>query len=44
MGCGFRCECDDDREMYDQNYPAVDADGYVEEWWKRAIDDLEESI
>lgn len=41
MGCGFRYECDDDREMYDQNYPAVDADGYVETWWKLAVDGME---
>ena len=39
---GFGCNYDqNDGEHYDRNYPAVDADGYVENWWKRALDDNE---
>ena len=39
---GFGCNYDqNENEHYDRNYPAVDADGYVENWWKRALDDNE---
>ena len=32
MGFGDNRNQDDD-EYYGRNYPAVDADGYVENWW-----------
>ena len=37
MGFGDNRNQDED-EHYDGNYPAVDSDGYVEDWWKRALD------
>lgn len=30
-----------DEYSNNRNYPAVDSDGYVEDWWKRADDDYE---
>ena len=38
MGFGNSCTQNDD-ECYDRNHPAIDSDGYVEDWWKRAVDD-----
>ena len=40
MGLGNNYNPDND-EYYDRNHPAVDSDGYVEDWWKRAADDSE---
>ena len=41
MGCCNNYESNEKREYYDKDYPAVDADGYVENWWKLAVDDME---
>lgn len=42
MGFDFQTESKDN--YYNRNFPAVDSDGYIEDWWKRADDDYESMI
>lgn len=45
MHFGRTCYYDEDDDYYyDRNHPAVDSDGYVENWWKRTADDSESSV
>ena len=41
MGKGVFPSISEDDRYYDRSHPAVDSDGYVEDWWKRAVDDSE---
>ncbi len=41
MGIGT-CTQNNERCHYSRNYPDIDGDGYVEDWWKRAVDDMDE--
>ena len=39
---GFDIQPSDNRDKYcGYDYPAIDSDGYIEDWWKRAVDDYE---
>lgn len=44
MHFGRTYNYDEDDSYYDRNHPAVDSDGYVEDWWKHAADDSESSV
>ena len=41
MGCGITYSDYEPEYHYDRNHPAVDSDGYTEEWFIRAIEDSE---
>lgn len=40
MGFDFQPE-NEKNNYYSETFPAIDSDGYVEDWWKRAVDDRE---
>ena len=44
MHFGRTCDYDEEDSYYNRNHPAIDSDGYVEDWWKRAADDSESSV
>lgn len=41
MGLDIWPKSNEDEHLYNRNYPAIDSDGYVESWWKCAVDDYE---